>query len=122
MKETGKMRELTEIIFRAMNTRDFDLFERHIADEVAFDFPGVGRVEGRRRTISLVKSILRKYPKLHFKVTEIITQGVRACAVWTNQGESVDGSAYSNSGMTLIHFEEGRISLISDYFKDTSFL
>lgn len=29
---------------------------------------------------------------------------------------------FSNSGVTLFHFTRGKISFISDYFKDTSFV
>jgi ketosteroid isomerase-like protein len=112
---------MAQEIFHAMNTRDFTAFEQVIAEDVAFDFPGAGKVEGSRRTLLLLKSLLRKYPKLHFSISEVITEGERVCVVWTNEGEDIKGSAYSNAGITLLHFSEGKISFISDYFKDTSF-
>jgi ketosteroid isomerase-like protein len=59
---------------------------------------------------------------LHFTVTEIITADDRACAVWNNEGEDVKGNPYTNAGITLLHFREEKISFISDYFKDTSFV
>ena len=105
-----------------MNTRDFSTFEQVITEEVAFDFPGAGRVEGSRRTLLLLKSLLRKYPRLQFTVTEIIAEGERACAVWNNEGEDIHGKPYTNAGITLLQFREGMISFISDYFKDTSFV
>jgi ketosteroid isomerase-like protein len=104
-----------------MNARDFELFDQVITVDVAFDFPGVGKVEGRRRTVLVPKSILRKYPVLQFTISEIISEGDRACAVWTSRGESTNGIIYSNSGMTLLHFTGGKISFICDYFKDTPF-
>jgi len=104
-----------------MNARDFDAVTSLVDDEVAFDFPGTGRVEGLRRTLLLLKSIFRKYPDLTFFLTEIISEGDRACAVWTNHGHSTDGNTYRNSGVTLLHFSGERITFISDYFKDTSF-
>ena len=122
MIESGDIVELTRTLFHAMNIRDFDLFDQIITDEIAFDFPGAGRIEGRRRTVLLLKSILRKYPVLQFDVSEVISQEDRSCAVWTNKGESSNGDPYSNNGMTLLHFSEGKISSISDYFKDTSFV
>jgi ketosteroid isomerase-like protein len=109
-------------VFQAMNTRNFDEFEKIITDDVAFDFPGIGRTEGSRRTLLLLKSILRKYPKLHFTVTETIIDGDRSCAVWTNEGVDSKGNPYANSGITLLHFSDGKITFISDYFKDTSFV
>lgn len=108
-------------IFLAMNDRDFERFDSLVCDDVAFDFPGAGRVEGRRRTLLVVKSILRKYPELVFTITESFCSENRACVVWTNRGTSASGEAYNNSGMTLVHFEGKKISYISDYFKDTSF-
>lgn len=122
MNEPENLSNIAGTIFTAMNTRDFDLFEKITTDDVEFDFPGVGRVEGRRRTMLVFRSILRKYTELQFTVTDIITQGNCACAVWTNRGESSDGTPYSNSGMTLVRFNGEKISFISDYFKDTSFV
>ena len=113
--------ELARHIFTAMNERDFDWFEAHITDEIGFDFPGAGRAEGKRRTLLLLKSILRLYPRLVFTVEEVIASGDRASVVWHNEGENRAGEAYSNRGMTLVHLEKGQISLLSDYFKDTSF-
>jgi ketosteroid isomerase-like protein len=122
MEDNQNTEKLAGLVFQAMNQRDFDAFEQLITEDVAFDFPGAGRVEGKRRTLLLLKSILRKYPVLKFEVHEIISSGDRACAVWTNQGEASDGTQYQNSGMTLLHFSRGKIRFISDYFKDTSFV
>ncbi len=116
-----EQKALITLLFEAMNSREFEAFEEVITDTVAFDFPGVGRTEGARRTLLLLKSLLRKYPELTFSVNEIIVQGNRACAVWVNQGKNSQGVPYSNSGVTLFHLTEGKISFISDYFKDTSF-
>jgi ketosteroid isomerase-like protein len=121
MNTSSEPDSLSRELFRAMNSREFSAFENVITENVAFDFPGVGRTEGRRRSALLLKSILRKYPKLRFDVQEIIAKGDRACVVWTNQGEDTNGRPYSNRGITLLHFSEGRIAFISDYFKDTSF-
>ena len=121
MKKTSNIKQLAEEVFRAMNTRDFSTFEQVITEDVAFDFPGAGRAEGSRRTLLLLKSLLRKYPRLQFTVTEIIADDDRACAIWTNEGEDLKGNPYANAGVTLLHFREGKISFISDYFKDTSF-
>jgi ketosteroid isomerase-like protein len=121
MEDQGNVQTLAEDVFKAMNQRDFNAFEQLITEDVAFDFPGAGRVEGKRRTLLLLKSILRKYPVLRLKVSKIIVSGDRACTVWTNRGEASDGTPYSNSGMTLLHIKDGKVRFISDYFKDTSF-
>ena len=122
MKTETNLRELAELVFKAMNARDFDIFETVITDDVVFDFPGAGRAEGDRRSLLLMRSILRKFPKLHFTVTESIVEGNRACVIWTNEGEDLQGNAYSNSGATFLHFRDNKICSLSDYFKDTSFI
>jgi len=121
MKNDADIDKITRSLFRAMNERDFGHFEEIMAGEVAFDFPGAGRVEGQRRTILLLKSIFRKFPVLEFQVKEVVAGKDRSCCIWTNRGETATGSPYTNSGVTLLHFSGGKISFISDYFKDTSF-
>jgi len=114
--------ELTLSVFNAMNSRDFSELEKNVTENVAFDFPGAGRIEGARRVILFLKALLRKYPKLHFTVSEVLVDKHKACAVWTNAGVSSDGGPYANSGITLLYFEGDKIRFISDYFKDTSFV
>jgi ketosteroid isomerase-like protein len=121
MSNTGKKHQLSGLVFEAMNARDFSIFEKNITEDISIDFPGLGRKEGSRRTLLLMKSLLRKYPRLHFTVNDIIVEGNRACVVWTNEGEDIKGNPYENSGATILHFEDERIFFISDYFKDTSF-
>lgn len=114
--------QLAAKLFEAMNVRDFSDLEVHIADNVALDFPGNGEVSGIKKVLLFLKVLLRKYPTLHFTVSEIIATEDRACAVWTNKGIDTTGAPYQNSGMTLIRFQNGKICFISDYFKDTSFV
>ncbi|MBN1184399.1 MAG: nuclear transport factor 2 family protein [Bacteroidales bacterium] len=115
-------KKLTHMIFEAMNSREFSGLEGYMAEDMAFDFPGPGRIEGRRKVLIFLKALMRKYASLTFTVSDVIIEGDRACAVWTNEGTSVEGKPYKNSGMTLIHFKDGQITFLSDYFKDTSFV
>jgi len=55
---------------------------------------------------------------LDFTVSEIITKGDRACAVWTNEGQDSQGKPCSNSGVTFLYLSGGKITFISDYLKD----
>ena len=122
METNPDYNKMTLSVFNAMNSRDFSELESYVADSVSFDFPGAGLIEGVRRVILFLKALLRKYPTLQFTVNDIIIQGDRSCAIWTNEGASSTGEPYENSGITLIHFNAGRIVFISDYFKDTSFV
>ncbi len=121
MSVASDPKEIIPLLFESMNCREFASFEQVINTDIVFDFPGAGRAEGDRRTLLLLKSLLRKYPELTFTLTDIIAEQDRACAVWTNEGMDLQGNSYRNSGVTLFHFTEGKISYISDYFKDTSF-
>ena len=108
-------------LFSSMNNRDFNDIENLLDENVSFDFPGAKRTEGIRKTKILLSFLLRKYPELVFTVHDIIMDEDRACVVWTNKGTDIKEVPYENSGITLLHFKAGRISFISDYFKDTSF-
>jgi hypothetical protein len=60
---------MVEGMFRAMNSRDFSEFEQVLSEEVCFDFPGTDPALGKRRTLLLLKTLLRKYPVLEFRVS-----------------------------------------------------
>lgn len=122
MKGVDPMETRVQALFAAMNQRDFSLVEGHLDETVVLDFPGSGRIEGKRKVLLFLKALLRKYPRLEFHLEEILVDGPRACAVWWNEGGRRDGISYRNRGVTLVHVEEGRIRFISDYFKDTSFV
>jgi len=109
------------IVFNAMNTRNFSKLENELTEDAVFDFPGSKNAEGKRRVIIMLNGLLRKFPKLEFNVYDIIVENNKACAVWTNKGENINGEPYFNSGVTIFHFRNNKINFISDYFKDTSF-
>lgn len=108
-------------VFEAMNTSEFSKFQENACEDISFEFPGVDRIEGSKRVILFFKVLLRKYKDLKFEVTDVILEDDKACVVWNNKGEYNDGTPYKNSGITLFHFREKKVSFISDYFKDTSF-
>ena len=115
-------KELPKLVFNAMNIRDFSILDPYLNENVVLDFPGAGRIESLKKVIIFMKALLRKYPILKFNISDVISENERSCVVWTNKGEKLNGEPYSNSGISLVHFYGGKIILISDYFKDTSFL
>jgi ketosteroid isomerase-like protein len=112
---------ISRALFTAMDTRDFSYIEQHMDEGLIFDFPGIGIVEGRKRVLTFMKAMLRKYSSLSFTISRCIQQDDHSCVVWTNQGNLNSGEPYRNSGITLVRFAEEQIVFISDYFKDTSF-
>ena len=115
-------RELAELVVTSMDKRDFTLYEKHVAEDAVLDFPGSEKVKGCRRIIVFLKAVLRKYPELKFTIEKIIVDGTGAAVVWSNKGKFKNGEPYNNQGITLVQIRDGKIVLISDYFKDTSFL
>lgn len=122
MNTTNSTQEMVTGLFNAMNTQDFSNLENQVTENVAFDFPGAGYIEGAKRVIIFLKALLRKYKTLTFTINDILIDDDKACAIWVNEGEHISGHKYTNSGVTLIHFTNNKISFISDYFKDTSFV
>jgi len=108
--------------FDAMNARDFTALELHLSRDVIFDFPGVDLIDGSRRMLLFLKLLFRAYARLVFTVEEVLVDEERACVLWTNEGQTAEGKPYRNRGVTVMHFSDGRIDSLSDYFKDTSFI
>ena len=122
MRTTSERTELAQVVFKAMNSRDLSIAESLLHENVVFDFPGNGIMEGPKRVSLFIRVLLRKFPELTFTIKNVILDGDQACTVWTNKGKNLDGSLYENSGITLFHFSEGKITFMSDYFKNTSFV
>lgn len=115
-------RELAKLVVTSMDKRDFTFYEKYVAEDADLDFPGSETVRGCRRIIIFLKAVLRKYPELKFIIENIIVDEGVAAVVWSNTGKFKSGERYNNRGITLVQVREGKIVLISDYFKDTSFL
>ena len=114
--------DLALLLFKEMNIKSFKEIDGYLHDNLALDFPGAGRVDGKRRVLVFFQALLRKYPILCFNVYEYFADGEQVCVLWTNKGENLAGEAYENSGVTVMHIEDGKITFISDFFKDTSFV
>ena len=54
-----------------------------------------------------------------FKIQRIILQGDQAAVHWANQGMNRRKEPYQNEGVTILEMQDGKISFISDFFKDT---
>jgi ketosteroid isomerase-like protein len=115
---------LAKKVFDAMNFQNFESLKPVLTDDIVFHFPGTPPLEGSRRVILFLNALMRKYKNLTFEVSEVIIDATEnmACVVWTNSGLQLNGMKYQNSGITLIKFRDGKICLLSDYFKDTSFV
>ncbi len=118
-KETYRI--LTGEFFEAMNLRETDKMRERVCDDVSLDFPGIKLVEGKKRVLIFINSLLRKYKTLNFEILDVLVDGDRACVIWKNSGKMINDKDYSNNGVTYFRFMDEKIEFISDYFKDTSF-
>ncbi len=108
-------------IIETMNSRELSDLEKYLAEDSSFDFPGTSPLIGKKRILTFLKILFRKYPSLNFEIEDSFASGDKACVIWTNSGKSNKGEDYSNRGVTIVKAENGLIVSISDYFKDTSF-
>ncbi|MCX8043133.1 MAG: nuclear transport factor 2 family protein [Desulfobacterota bacterium] len=117
-----KQIDAAQSLFYAMNTRNVEVLEEHLAEDAVFDFPGVEPIHGARKIVMFLKVLFRKYPRLTFTIEDIIHDGERLAVVWHNEGENTLRMPYRNRGVTIIRIVNDKIFSISDYFKDTSFV
>ena len=114
--------QVASAIFEAMNSKNMAILEPYLNEGVRFDFPGTAQVVGKKRVLIFLKVLLRKYPDIVFQVQDAIVDHDKVCIVWTNSARLETDQPYQNSGLTLVHCDNGLITFISDYFKDTSFV
>jgi ketosteroid isomerase-like protein len=105
--------------FACFNNRDLERLRALLDKNAALYFPKTQPLLGADRILKFLHVLFRQYPELCFTVHRTVVQGNRAAVHWTNRGNNRKGEPYENEGMTLLEFEEGRISFISDFFKDT---
>ena len=104
-----------------LNKKELENLNRFLSPVVIFYFPGTKPLSGPQKVIQLFKMIFRKYPNLTFRIKDIIAEKNRVAVSWVNSGTDVNGDPYQNEGVTLFRIEQGYITYISDYFKNTSF-
>ena len=110
---------IASLFFDLLNKRDMAAFENLLAENVKFYFPKTKPLLGKERVMRFFNILLKRFPKLEFKVEGNVVQGPKAVVHWTNQGVRKDQEPYNNEGATWLEMEDGKVALISDFFKDT---
>jgi steroid delta-isomerase-like uncharacterized protein len=106
--------------FALMSNRRLDAMVDLVRDDIRFLFPKTRPVVGKERVARFFQVLFRRYRELHFTVQGVLADAERVAVHWTNQGITRTGDAYENEGVTWFEFEDGKISFISDFFKDMS--
>lgn len=105
--------------FDFINNRDLEQMENLLTETAEFYFPKTQPLLGRAQIVRFFKILFRQYPELSFQIKSIIIQENRAAVHWTNHGFNRRKEPYENEGVTILEEEGGRISFMSDFFKDT---
>ncbi|MBN2526206.1 MAG: nuclear transport factor 2 family protein [Deltaproteobacteria bacterium] len=111
--------ECLALLFDAMNQKSLDALGDILADDAVFHFPKTAPLKGKKRIVTFMKLLFRKYPNLTFQVGRITGDPVCAAAEWTNSGDTKTGDHYENAGVTFLEMNNGKIIYLSDTFKDT---
>ncbi len=116
------MRELNGKVvefFEFLSARSLERMAEYLRGDARLLFPKTQPLDGKERILKFFKILFRQFPELVFSVEETICEGNRVAAHWRNRGRDRKNEPYENEGVTLFFFEEGRVALMSDFFKDT---
>jgi ketosteroid isomerase-like protein len=105
--------------FQVLNERDLDEADNLLNAKTEFYFPKTQPIIGKGRILKFLNVFFRRYPELFFTVERVIHQEDQAAVHWTNRGINRRKEPYQNEGVTILEVENGKISYISDFFKDT---
>ena len=105
--------------FEVLSEQALDEADNLLAPQAEFYFPKTQPLVGKDRILKFLKIFFRQYPELSFTVVRVIRQGDQAAVHWTNRGMNRRKEPYENEGVTILEMENGKISFISDFFKNT---
>ena len=105
--------------FQFFSSQNLEQMGRFLTDDARLLFPKTQPLIGKDRILKFFQILFRQYPHLTFTVEDIIAQQDKVAVHWTNKGATRKNEPYENEGVTLFFFENGRVYLMSDFFKDT---
>lgn len=105
-----------------LNSLNVQNLEKWFNNESKIWIPPAGEIVGVGRILALFRAIFRKYEKLEWKAGEIFNLGNdRYFYESTSIGIMFKNGIYNNAICTIVSFNEnGKIKLLSDYFKSTT--
>jgi uncharacterized protein (TIGR02246 family) len=110
---------IVQTFFEVFNNRDTEKMGNLLTADAEFFFPKTQPLIGRKRILKFLNILFRQYPQLSFTIQRVIQQGERAAVHWTNQGLNRREEPYQNEGVTILEMQNGKITYISDFFKNT---
>lgn len=111
--------QIVQKFFEVFNNRDTEKMATLLNSNAEFFFPKTRPLIGKDRILKFLGILFRQYPQLTFTIQRVIKQGQQAAVHWTNQGFNRHKESYQNEGVTILEMQNGKISYISDFFKNT---
>jgi ketosteroid isomerase-like protein len=105
--------------FEFLSAQNLGQMANFLREDARFFFPKTQPLIGKERILKFFRILFRQYPELTFTVEHTIAQQDKAAVQWRNRGINRKNEPYENEGVTLFFFEDGLVSLMSDFFKDT---
>lgn len=108
-------------------TRFFELFSTQslnqmgdlLKEDARLFFPKTQPLMGKEKILKFFQILFRQYPQLTFTICHTIVQEDKVAVHWKNKGITRKNESYENEGVTLFFFEDGMVTQMSDFFKDT---
>ena len=112
-------KHLLALLFAGLNQKNLDELSDELADDAVFLFPKTAPLVGKKKILSFMKVLIRRYPNLIFTLGRMTGDETLGAVEWTNHGNAKNGEPYENAGVTFLEVRDGKIAYISDTFKDT---
>ena len=111
--------QLVHKFFDVFNHRALEKMSGVLTANAELYFPKTRPLIGEKRIFKFLNILFRQYPELVFEIQRVILQDDWAAVHWTNQGMNRRKEPYQNEGVTILEMQDGKISFISDFFKNT---
>ena len=108
--------------FEDLNTKDLQKISKWFEDNSVIWIPPAGPVETKSKITVYFRAVFQRYKELTWKVNEVLeVDENRFFVLVKSEGVFKDDRPYQNYLATELQFNENKkITLLSDYFKDTS--
>ena len=105
-----------------LNSLKIENLQKWFNDDSKIWIPPAKEIQGGNRILALFRAIFRKYESIQWNQSEIFDLGKgRFFYETVSVGNMKGKGSYHNNICTVVAFgENGKIKLLSDYFKDTS--
>jgi ketosteroid isomerase-like protein len=116
--------------FDALNRHDLEEFMSGWRDDAVFIFPGdipeSGTFEGKSAVEGWFRRFFEQFPEIRFEVKDICVRNSFdlvgnnvLTAQWTQRLTNREGRAGTNSGVTVVTIQGGKVIEVKDFYFDT---